>query len=281
MEDYSKKVEAILFAAGRFVTADELCTILGITNKDLIHHAIKTLYERMQEDQSPLLLLEEKDSWKLSVGEQYQPIVSQVLPETELTKSELETLAVVAWKQPIFQSEVIAVRTNKAYKHIDELEEMGFITRTKSGKTYQLKLTQKFFEYFNITDHAELRNALEEKVSPHTVSDSIFEGPYAGNNVSGKEVDEIGSQPISIKSPETQTTQPGMQENDEHSKRTHSIEKEQLDALRAGFEHIKAVIDNEEIETPSSEQEKSENKEHSDDELIIEEMTTTQKKENI
>ncbi len=282
MEDYSKKVEAILFAAGRFVTADELCTIIGITNKDLIHHAIKTLYSRLQQEQSPLLLLEEKDAWKLSVGEQYQSFVSQVLPETELTKSELETLAVIAWKKPIYQSEVIAVRTNKAYKHIDDLEEMGFITRSKSGKTYELRLTQKFFDYFNITDHAELRKALEEKVSSQSVSDSIFEGPYMGSDVSEKEVEDIGSQTIQVAYNTKQTIyeeQPSSTE--EHTKPKHTVEEEQLDALRAGFEHIKEAMQSDKIETPSSKAETSDQEDDVDDEIIIEEMSTSQKKENI
>lgn len=180
MEDYSKKIEAILFAAGRFVTSDELCKILGITNTDLIHHAIRTLRERLIHDDSPIYLMEEEESWKLSVGEQYQPIVTQVLPETELTKSELETLAVVAWKQPILQSEVIAVRTNKAYKHIDDLEERGFINKQKSGKTYQIKLTQKFYDYFNLSNHSSLKTILDERMSSKTISDTMFEGPYAG-----------------------------------------------------------------------------------------------------
>ena len=71
------------------------------------------------------------------------------MPDTEMTKSVMETLAVIAWKQPIIQADVIKIRTNKAYEHIKELVGMGFVTSEKFGRTKKLKLTQKFLDYFD------------------------------------------------------------------------------------------------------------------------------------
>ena len=69
----------------------------------------------------------------------------------------METLAVIAWKYPVLQSEVTKIRTNKAYEHLRELEEMGYITREKKGRTRQIKLTQKFFDYFDIVEKEKLK----------------------------------------------------------------------------------------------------------------------------
>ena len=184
MENYSKQLEAILFAAGRSVTIKNMCDLLKITNEDLIHNSLLELKQKLIEENSPLSLFEEiPGAWKLSVIEEYQPIVSQIVPHTELSKTVLETLAVIAWKQPIFQSEVIAVRTNKGYKHIDDLERIGFINKKKDGKTYKLSLTQKFFDYFNLSSTEELNGLFSKNKIPSTGSmNKIFQGPYTGSD---------------------------------------------------------------------------------------------------
>jgi hypothetical protein len=60
-------------------------------------------------------------------------------------------LAIIAWKSPVVQSEIVRIRSTKAYDHIEELLTKGFIMREKSGRSYLIKLTPKFFEYFDIS----------------------------------------------------------------------------------------------------------------------------------
>lgn len=64
----------------------------------------------------------------------------------------METLAVIAFKYPILQSDLIKIRTNKAYDHLVELEKSGYITRQKHSRTNLIKLTEKFFKYFDLTE---------------------------------------------------------------------------------------------------------------------------------
>ncbi len=151
MTDLIKKVEAVLFAAGRMVLLDDIARFCNATKED----TKKTLFELKQQyeqRESPLLLIEEGDGWKLTVGEKYLDVVKEIVPTTELTKQVLETLAVIAWKQPILQSEVVNIRTNKAYEHIAELEKLGFITKIKKGRSYLLKPTGRFFDYFDLPE---------------------------------------------------------------------------------------------------------------------------------
>ena len=58
-------------------------------------------------------------------------MVRKIVTETELTRSVMETLAVIAFKYPILQSDLIKLRTNKAYDHLVELEKSGYISRQK------------------------------------------------------------------------------------------------------------------------------------------------------
>ena len=84
------------------------------------------------------------------------------MSDAELDKPTQETLAIVAYKQPMFQSEVIKIRGNTAYDHIKVLKEQEFITSEKSGRTRILRLTPKFFDYFNVIE-GNLKNILQAK----------------------------------------------------------------------------------------------------------------------
>jgi len=149
MEDLKKRVEALLFSAGKRMNVDDLAGLCKAKLEDVK----KTLFElkiEYERNDSSLMILEDGDFWKLTVREQFLQIVEKIVTETELSKTVLETLAVIAFKYPILQSDLIKIRTNKAYDHMAELEEAGYISRQKQGRTKLIKLTDKFFEYFDL-----------------------------------------------------------------------------------------------------------------------------------
>ncbi|MEM4267666.1 MAG: SMC-Scp complex subunit ScpB [Candidatus Woesearchaeota archaeon] len=160
--EVKKGIEALLFASGRAMSIDELAMLLRIKSADIIREQVLELKKEYERRDSPIVVMEEGERWKLTTHEKYLPIVARINPNTELSKTLLETLAVIAWKQPILQSEVIRIRTNKAYEHITQLEEMGFLTKEKYGRTQLLKLTQKFFEYFDLQGRKDLQHLFEE-----------------------------------------------------------------------------------------------------------------------
>ena len=69
--------------------------------------------------------------------------IRKIVSETELPKTILETLAVIAWRAPVLQSEVVNLRHNKAYDHISELGDLGFIRKEPQGRSYMINLTEK------------------------------------------------------------------------------------------------------------------------------------------
>ena len=145
------KIEAVLFSSGHKMSLNEISKLCRCQKED----ALSSLFElrkEYDEKQSSLMLVEEGDFWKFSVRDNYIPIVRKIVTETELTKSVLETLAVIAFKYPILQSDLIKIRTNKAYDHLAELEGAGYISRQKEGRTNLIKLTEKFFKYFDLTE---------------------------------------------------------------------------------------------------------------------------------
>lgn len=146
-----RKVESVLFSAGKYLPVKEIAQLCGRnTRSDSVLKALKELQEEYEQKDSSLMVATDGENWKLTVREAYSPIVRRIVSTTELAKSVMETLAVIAYKAPVLQSEVIHIRTNKAYEHIKELHEAGFITRKPEGRTKRIDLTQKFFDYFDL-----------------------------------------------------------------------------------------------------------------------------------
>lgn len=145
------KVEAILFSTGHRIGLDEISKLSRSRKEDVLN-ALKELQQEYDAKQSSLMLVEEGDYWKFTVRDHFISIVRKIVTETELTKTVLETLAVIAFKYPILQSDLIKIRTNKAYDHLVELEKSGYISRQKHGRTNLIKLTEKFFRYFDLTE---------------------------------------------------------------------------------------------------------------------------------
>jgi segregation and condensation protein B len=153
-----KQIEAILFSCGRKIEIEEISKLVGISSNGPIKTALKKIKSEYENRESPLMIVEEGTGWKMTVREKYLVTVRKITPYMEFSKTLMETLAVVAWKQPIIQSDVIRIRTNKAYEHIMELEKMGFLAKEKHGRSFLLKLSQKFYDYFDLRNDVDVRN---------------------------------------------------------------------------------------------------------------------------
>ena len=165
-EELKRKVESILFAAGRAVSMKELQSLLHINEPGLIKETIRELKEEYDTSNSSMIILSEGDdsfdAWKLTVREKFLPLVRRINPHTELSKTMLETLAVIAWKQPALQSDVVKIRTNKAYDHIAELCRLGFVVKERHGRSFLLKVTQKFLDYFDLPDDKSIKDVFKD-----------------------------------------------------------------------------------------------------------------------
>ncbi|MBD3312128.1 SMC-Scp complex subunit ScpB [archaeon] len=145
-ENLKQQVEALLFAT-QGLTVKKMCETLNNKPKNVLR-ALKKLREDYSKRDSAFIITNINDVWKLTVHSEHVPVVKDLIP-SEFPKSLMETLAVIAWKNPADQSDVVKVRGNKAYNHIKQLEDYGLISSKPKGRTKELKLTDKFYEYFN------------------------------------------------------------------------------------------------------------------------------------
>lgn len=153
------RVEALLFAAGRFIDEDHLVELLQ-EDKRVVKKALLELKDDYDDrkGETCLQIINEDNSWKMHVREEYLDLVSKLVSDKEIAKTVLETLAVIAWKTPMLQADVIKIRGPAAYEHIGELIERGFVTKEPSGRTFKLKVTDKFFDYFDVEGREDIRS---------------------------------------------------------------------------------------------------------------------------
>ncbi len=148
-EELKNKIESLLFSAGKKIELAEIAKLCSMShNVELVEKSLKKLKEKYSE--GPIMLVQEDTAWKMAIREKYISIVQKIVTRTELSKTLMETLAVIAYKAPVLQSDVIKTRTNKAYDHLMELEKQGYISREKHGRTKMIRLSPKFFDYFDI-----------------------------------------------------------------------------------------------------------------------------------
>ena len=161
-----RKIEAVLFISGRFLTVPELVSFSDL-NPIVIRESLDKLKEKYDENSAIEIVKkggafhlsdddverEKTEMWKMDVRQEYHEIINRIATgSSEFSKSEQETLAIIAYKQQIKQSVLIKIRSNKAYDHIKKFSDLGLIKKKKTGHTYDLSLSDDFYNYFNVAE---------------------------------------------------------------------------------------------------------------------------------
>jgi segregation and condensation protein B len=129
---------------------------------------LKKLQAEYETRNSALVITNRDNLWKMDVKQEYQNIITKLASgKAEFSKAEQETLAIIAYKQPIKQSVVVKIRGNKAYNEIKRFMEIGLLKAKKAGHTLELQLSEQFYDYFQLgkekgkdkaTEQADLKN---------------------------------------------------------------------------------------------------------------------------
>ncbi|MFW6046235.1 MAG: SMC-Scp complex subunit ScpB [Candidatus Woesearchaeota archaeon] len=159
-KEIKNRIEALLFITGKPLSLNRISKTIGIKT-EYCEEILKEMLDELEKRDGALFLFEEDNEWHMSIREKYSGLIKDLVSELQMDQSVLQTLSVIAWKAPVLQSEVIDIRNNKAYNHIDILHSKGFVTKNSSGRTYILRLTDKFYDYFEVESKEELKEKLE------------------------------------------------------------------------------------------------------------------------
>jgi segregation and condensation protein B len=156
-------VEAALYVAGRPLTLNDLCAVLGSRSKKKAKAFITLLIQGYAARNTALEILELKDErYVLQLKADFTPLVKKFVNRPLLSSGPLKTLSYIAYRQPISQKRVIDVRGQHAYGHVKLLKEMGLIAAERNGRSISLKTTDYFADYFGLTqDTATMKKDLK------------------------------------------------------------------------------------------------------------------------
>ena len=175
-------IEALLFSAQKPLSTRELVTaIKGAGDADEllpnefarvkeaeVAAALEQLRVEYIEQSRAFQLVEKAEGWQLVSDPAYAPWVRQLFPAAKparLTPPSLETLAIVAYRQPITRADVEAVRGVAVDGVLQSLMERGLVKiagrAEVPGRPLLYETTQFFLEHFGLRDLDELPNAEE------------------------------------------------------------------------------------------------------------------------
>lgn len=158
--DLKSKIEAVLFVTGRAVELKEIAQILECEEEAVEEAMLSLIMDYSSRDGA--LEIDDESGYIIQVKEEYTDIVEKLCP-VDISNAVLKTLTVIALKEPIRQSVLKDFRGASAYEHIKELLDKGLISRKRdaNGKSYNIKTTPKFAEYFKIKGNSENLSKLE------------------------------------------------------------------------------------------------------------------------
>ena len=162
MIDILSVIEAILFAAGESVPVARLSLILGVGEEEVLA-AAEELREKYESEQRGMRMLRLDDRLQMCSAPEFAPYISKVLEQRKppmLSQPALETLAVVAYFQPVTRAYVEQVRGVDSSYTVSALCERGLIEECGRlevpGRPAIFRTTDVFLRTMGISSLAEL-----------------------------------------------------------------------------------------------------------------------------
>ena len=160
LEQISKHIEVLLHASEAPLTASILKKHLSLNTKELAQ-ALALLQQRL--DAGVLTLHEAASGYRLQIADSYSPLIQRIFPQRQerLSQALLETLSVIAYKQPVTRGDIEHVRgvtlsSNILRQLFDKgwIEEKGY--KETLGRPALLHTTPQFLDAFGLTNLDEL-----------------------------------------------------------------------------------------------------------------------------
>ena len=144
------KLEALLYIKGRPLSLSELAISVQ-AEPEAVQEALIELMNDYAHRESALEIVENNLGYSLQLKSVYENLLQESIP-AELGKGALRTLAAIALKHPLLQTDLIELRGSSAYQQVSKLVELGFIRKRPQtdGRSYWLEVTDKFHQYFEI-----------------------------------------------------------------------------------------------------------------------------------
>ena len=170
-----QRIEALLFASERSLSETRLQTVLGLTDDDAtkqIKDAIQTLNEKYASQSSSFCIERIAGGYRVLTREEFAPLVSRLHAERQqqkLSQAALETLSIIAYRQPVMRAEVEVIRgvaCGEVLKGLMDRRLVKIVGRAEElGRPMLYGTTKEFLRIFglaNLKDLPEVEGLVRE-----------------------------------------------------------------------------------------------------------------------
>lgn len=190
MSELSQKLEALLFTALSPLTEYDLKEYFRVSLNE-IRNAVNELKTILESEQHGIFLSKIADGWVLQTKpELYDSIAafqeSRGVKKITLSKAAIETVAIVAYNQPVTRSEIDNIRGVHSDTIVARLLEHGLIRtagrKETTGQPLMFKTTKKFLEVFGL-------NSIEDLPAIEINEQPVSNSPDEINNSDSREIE--------------------------------------------------------------------------------------------
>lgn len=146
--DPARAIEAALFMSSRPLKREEIAKLIGTGSLGSVDTSVLALQKEYTERKSAIEISSENGIYSMRLKQDYVQQTKQFSTEAEISKHALKTLALVSKNEGITKRKLFGMLGSTIYSDCAELEEAGFISHRKAGRTSSLHTTPKFRDYF-------------------------------------------------------------------------------------------------------------------------------------
>ena len=161
-ENLTAAIEAILFAMGTSVEAERMAAAMQVPVDFLRSHLDRMMYEYEAEDRG-IRIIRLEDSYQLCTKKEYYETlirIAKVPRKIQLTDVLLETLSIIAYKQPVTKLEIEKIRGVKSDHAVNRLVEYELVAELgrldAPGRPILFGTTENFLRHFGVSSLEEL-----------------------------------------------------------------------------------------------------------------------------
>jgi segregation and condensation protein B len=168
VDEIKSIMEALILASESPISSDKIADVIGATDKKEIASQLQEMVNEYQERRGGICLQEVAGGFQFRTRSDLSPWIRKLKGlRSLLTPTSLETLAVIAYRQPVVKSEIDNIRGVDAGGAIKKLLEKKLIRimgrKDIPGKPMIYGTTKKFLEVYNLQDLSDLPTLQELK----------------------------------------------------------------------------------------------------------------------
>jgi segregation and condensation protein B len=156
-------LESLLFVSPEPLSAVRLVSVLGDVTKAEVERTLRSLGEELEQEGRGIRLVEVAGGYRLVTKQEYAPWIKRLdkaKSATKLSRSALESLAIIAYKQPLVRSEIEEIRgveTSGVVRTLLERKLVRIVGRKEvPGRPIMYGTTKFFLEHFGLNDLSQL-----------------------------------------------------------------------------------------------------------------------------